>query len=124
MPKWSEYKSAAKARGSLAAELYMVRTTPVVGPERMQEVLPAHLAYQLEQQNAHKLAFAGPLSDASGDEMKGEGLIIYSATSLEEARQIADNDPMHKEGCRTYEIRRWMINEGHWPNLLHPLAEN
>ena len=124
MPKWNEYKTSARERGSLAAEFFVVRTSPSAPPEKMQEVLPRHLAYQIEQQNAHRLAFAGPLSDPTGEEMMGEGLIIYRADSLEEARQLADNDPMHAEGCRTYEIRKWLINGGHWPEALHPLANN
>ncbi|MEM9351162.1 MAG: YciI family protein, partial [Pseudomonadota bacterium] len=43
---------------------------------------------------------------------QGIGLIIYRADSLEAARALADGDPMHKTGARSYILRRWMINEG------------
>ena len=59
-----------------------------------------------------KLFLAGPLSDATGEEMSGGGMIVYNASSLEEAREITENDPMHKKGGRTFTIRRWLVNEG------------
>lgn len=112
MPKWTEYKAAAKERGSLAFELYVVETTPAVAPDEMVKKLPEHLAYQQTMEEAGKLFMAGPLSDPSGEEMVGTGLIIYRAASMEEARTIAANDPMHSSGCRTFTLRKWMVNEG------------
>ena len=112
MPAWNDYKKAAKERGSLALELFVVESTPAKSPEHLQANLPAHLAYQQEQEIAGKLAFAGPLSDITGELMQGTGLIIYRAASMEEAKQIADADPMHATGTRTYTLRKWLINEG------------
>lgn len=112
MPAWEEYKQAAKARGSLALEMFVVESTPAKTPEDVKENLPAHLAYQQEQEKAGTLAFAGPLSDATGELMQGTGLIVYRAASMEAARQIADADPMHSSGARTYVLRKWLINEG------------
>ena len=56
---------------------------------------------------------AGPLFEAE-DAGLGErpGLIAIRADSLEEATAIADADPMHTSGTRTYTIRGWRINEG------------
>ncbi|MEX3007433.1 YciI family protein [Hoeflea sp. TYP-13] len=124
MPKWSEYVDEARARGSLAAEFFMVRSKPVAPPERVKEILPRHLAYQVSLQDQHKLVFAGPVSDESGDNMLGEGMMIYRAATEEEARALADADPMHAEGGRNYTMRRWLINEGHIPEELKPLLEN
>ena len=124
MPKWSEYVDEARARGSLAAEFFMVRSTPVAPPERVKEILPRHLSYQVSLQDQHKLVFAGPLSDESGDNMLGEGMMIYRAGSEDEARALADADPMHAEGGRSYTMRRWLINEGHIPEELKPLLDN
>lgn len=124
MPKWTDYVKEARDRGSLAAELYMAVSTPVAPPETVKEILPRHLSYQLKLQGEHKLAFAGPLSDDTGDNMQGAGMMIYSAGSLDEARALADADPMHAEGGRSYTIRRWLVNEGHIPASLKPLLEN
>ena len=111
MPAWSEYKKAAQDRGSLACEMYAIISTPVA-PEKLQENLPAHLAYQSEQEQKGALVMAGPLSDLSGELMEGMGMIIYRAESLEAAKAIADGDPMHQSGTREYTIRRWLVNEG------------
>ncbi|EFL87729.1 YciI family protein [Ahrensia sp. R2A130] len=59
-----------------------------------------------------KLFLAGPLSDLTGEEMEGCGLIIYRASNMDEAKVLADGDPMHAEGKRTYTLRKWMVNEG------------
>ena len=67
---------------------------------------------KLFQMTAGKLAFAGPMSDESGEEMQGMGMMVYRAASFEEARALAENDPMHKAGARRYTLRKWMINEG------------
>lgn len=112
MPAWDEYKKMAKERGSMALELYVVESTPAETPEKVKESLPAHLAYQQSLENEGKLAFAGPLSDATGEQMQGMGLIVYRASSMAEARQMADADPMHQSGARSYTLRKWLINEG------------
>lgn len=112
MPKWSDYKRTAKERGALALELYAVNTAPSGPDADIPGNLPDHLAYQAKLESEGKLAFAGPVSDPTGEDMNGEGLIIYRAASLDDARALADADPMHKAGARTYTLRRWLVNEG------------
>ncbi|MEO0977709.1 MAG: YciI family protein [Pseudomonadota bacterium] len=112
MPKWNDYKRMAKERGSLALELYVVNTIPSGPDADLPGTLPDHLAYQARMEQEGKLVFAGPVSDASGENLEGEGMIIYRAPSLEEARSYAAEDPMHKKGVRTFTIRRWLVNEG------------
>ena len=112
MPAWNDYKKAAKERGSLALELFVVESSPAKAPEDVQANLPAHLEYQRSQEVAGTLAFAGPLSDLTGELMQGTGMIVYRAESMEAARAIADGDPMHSSGARTYVLRKWLINEG------------
>jgi len=112
MVAWAEYKSEAKGRGALALELYVTQSTPAKGPEDVKAVLPDHLAYQAKLEAERKLAFAGPMSDETGEHMQGMGLIIYRAESFEAARALAEGDPMHKSGARSFKLRRWMINEG------------
>ncbi|WP_108862230.1 YciI family protein [Ruegeria sp. Alg231-54] len=112
MVAWADYKSEAKSRGALALELYVALSTPTKAPEDVKASLPDHLAYQADLERAGKLAFAGPMSDETGEHMQGVGLIIYRADSLEAARKLAEGDPMHKSGARSFVLRRWMINEG------------
>lgn len=112
MVGWTEYKNHSRDRGSLALELFAVISQPVGSPEAIKEVLPDHLAYQAKLETAGVLALAGPLSGLSGENMEGEGLIIYRAASLADARKLAGNDPMHLTGVRSFTIRAWLVNEG------------
>ena len=112
MPSWNEYKETARSRGALAFELFVVESTPDATPEEMLAVLPAHLDYQKKMEADGTLFLAGPLSNDEGDQMSGGGLIVYRAASLEDARTIAEADPMHKEGKRQFTLRKWLVNEG------------
>ncbi|MBR9864818.1 MAG: hypothetical protein GYB24_15370 [Rhodobacteraceae bacterium] len=112
MVAWTDYKAEAKSRGALALELYVAISVPAKSPEEVKASLPDHLSYQSKLEQAGSLAFAGPMSDETGAHMQGQGLIIYRAPSLEAARALADQDPMHESGARSYVMRRWLINEG------------
>lgn len=112
MPAWEDYKADAKARGALALELFVVQSTPAVEPLELKAQLPGHLAYQAELERQGALVFAGPVSDETGDQMQGAGMIVYRAESMDAARQLADNDPMHQSGARHYTLQKWLINEG------------
>ncbi|MDA8746759.1 YciI family protein [Litoreibacter sp.] len=112
MPEWDTYKAEAKARGSLALELFVVHSTPAKTPEDLKKNLPDHLAYQGKLEAEGSLAFAGPMSDETGTQMQGMGMMIYRASSFEAARALAEADPMHASGARSFILRKWMINEG------------
>jgi len=112
MPKWTEYRQTAQSRGALAFELFIVESTLVKSPESAQAILPQHLEYQKDMEMAGKLVLAGPLSDLSGEEMSGCGMIVYRAETMSEAMELALNDPMHQSETRTFTLRRWLVNEG------------
>ncbi|WP_424973951.1 YciI family protein [Dinoroseobacter sp. S124A] len=112
MPPWESYKAEAKARGALALELYVAQSTPSGAPEAVKAALPDHLAYQAELEARGALAFAGPMSDETGALMEGIGMIVYRVASFEDAQALAEADPMHKCGARSYVLRKWLINEG------------
>jgi uncharacterized protein YciI len=112
MVAWTDYKNMARERGALALELFVVESTPAKSPDDVKQSLPDHLAYQRVQEENGTLVLAGPLSDVSGDNMVGGGLIIYRAKSMDEARALTENDPMHKSGARSYTLRKWLVNEG------------
>jgi hypothetical protein len=112
MVAWNDYKNEATRRGALALECYVVVSVPSNDLALVKQNLGVHLAYQAQQEALGNLMFAGPLSDLSGDQMEGAGMIIYQTNSLALARQIADQDPMHLSGARTYTLKRWLINEG------------
>jgi uncharacterized protein YciI len=105
MPAWNDYKAEAKKRGALAMELFLVKTNPAGDMDLIKETLPDHLAYQKQMEASGALVMAGPVSDVTGEHMNAEGMIIYRAQNLAAARSLAD-------GARTYEIRKWLVNEG------------
>ncbi|GAA6179435.1 MULTISPECIES: YciI family protein [unclassified Shimia] len=94
----------------LRQDLYVITTTPARGPG-MQDVLPAHLDYQIKMERDGILFGAGPLF-AEGETVPYGGMIIVRAKNEAEARAHADADPFHAAGLRTYELTRWMLNEG------------
>ncbi len=108
---WQSYKEKARARGALAQEVYVVRSTPVADAAAIAAVLPDHLAYVKGLELDDRLMLAGPVSDPDGAAVVG-GMLILRADSFETARALAERDPMHIQGLRRFELRRWLINEG------------
>lgn len=111
MPAWNDYKAHARERGALAFEVFVAVSTPT-GKVPVPDVLPDHLAYvaKLEQEGA--VLFSGPLSDETGEQMEGTGMQVLRAPDMDAARALADADPMHARGARSYTLRKWLINEG------------
>jgi uncharacterized protein len=96
--------------GFLHKEVYVVVTRPVSSPEIRPRLLD-HLENQVRLEKDGIMFAAGPLFD-EGSEGPVAGMFVIRAKSFEEARRIADSDPLHQAGLRTYEIRKWQINEG------------
>lgn len=102
-----------KTKGMLQREFYVVITSPVDGREDLlNEVTPAHLDHQVRMEREGHLLAAGPLLSQDSASFDGTGMFILRAGSLDDARSLCDQDPMHSSGARTYTIRPWMVNEG------------
>jgi uncharacterized protein len=91
--------------------VWLIETVPAK-PEQFQDVIGEHLEYQFMLEREGIMFAAGPLLGPEDVKPSGPGLIAIRASSLEEAKRIADADPMHSSGTRTYSIRQWIINEG------------
>ncbi|NJM74452.1 MAG: hypothetical protein HC852_00310 [Acaryochloridaceae cyanobacterium RU_4_10] len=96
---------------SLRMQLYVV-TSIAQSLDAVKQNLPDHRAYLCELENKNTLFGAGPLWTDDGQYFEGDGLLIYRAHSVEEAHQIAQADPMHRSGARTFTIRPWLLNDG------------
>ncbi len=102
-----------ETEGMLHKRLYVIFTKPAPGMEaRIEEVTPEHLAFQVELERTGIMFAAGPFLNQDEKTAPEEGMIIYRAESLQAAQEIADSDPMHSSGARTYTIRPWLVNEG------------
>ncbi|MEL7043109.1 MAG: YciI family protein [Pseudomonadota bacterium] len=102
-----------RVSGFLNMELYIYETRVAGDPKLVVDNLMAHLDYQVELQDAGIMFGAGPLQEEGAPSFPPvAGMIIIRAASFDEARAIADADPMHSSGARTYTLRKWTMNEG------------
>jgi len=98
------------SRKFLGKNFYVVVTTPTAPREQLEPLIPAHLANQVRLEKEGIMFAAGPLTKEDGT--RYGGMFVLRANSFDEARAIADSDPMHKAGLRTYTLMRWTVNEG------------
>lgn len=98
--------------GMLQQQLYAVFTTPTDGLGAVFANLVAHLEFQVGLEKEGILYAAGPLWTDDEDHWEGEGMVVIRASSRAEAIAIAERDPMHQSGARSFTVRPWMINEG------------
>ena len=110
--QWDDLVGKCEDMGLLAKQLYVVFTSPTGGLGPVMENLEAHLKFQGELEAEGIMLGAGPFPDDEEKKWEGEGMVIIRANSLEEAKQIANRDPMHASGARTFRIRKWLLNEG------------
>ena len=98
--------------GCLQKQMYVYFTKPANGLGPVMENLEDHLKFQVELEQKGIMFGAGPFWTEDEQRWEGEGMIIIRADSLAEARKIAESDPMHASGARTFTIRPWLLNEG------------
>ena len=97
--------------GMLGKPLWVIVTKAVVEREKVLPLLEAHLAHQVRLEKDGIMFAAGPLQNEDGSRTES-GMIVIRAADAAEARRIADSDPMHKNGVRTYTLQKWTVNEG------------
>ena len=91
--------------------LWVIMTQAADGAKRDANAMEAHMAHQFRLEREGILFAAGPLIGEDG--VPVGGMIIVRALDREDAIRIADSDPMHARGLRTYTLHQWMLNEGH-----------
>jgi uncharacterized protein YciI len=68
--------------------------------------IPAHKAYVEDLIAQGHQAKTGYWQDSQG------GMLLFTADSLEEAKQIVAKDPLIQNNCVTYELHPWCIVRG------------
>ena len=97
----------------LDKKVWVVITRAVKSRDEVKNVLPVHLAHQVEMEKTGVMFAAGPLRPAGTDQPPGAlGMFVLRASDEAEARRLADADPMQLKGVRTYEMYEWTMNEG------------
>lgn len=98
--------------GMLRKQLYAVFTRPADGLGPVLERLEEHLKFQISLEERGIMFGAGPFWTDDEKEWRGEGLVIIRAENIDDAKQIAAEDPMHSSGARVFEVRPWLLCEG------------
>ena len=100
------------SKGMLQKQLFAIFTTPNDGLGPVFANIEEHLKFQVQLEQDGILYAAGPLWTDDGENWEGEGMVIVRAASIADATTIAERDPMHKSGARSFRVRPWLINEG------------
>jgi uncharacterized protein YciI len=95
----------------LRQKYYAVLSRPSPTPEKLKAFLPEHLEYMIALEKRGVLFASGPLADGEGPP-SGAGLTILRAANAQEARKLAEADPLVVNGLRTFELKEWTIMEG------------
>lgn len=96
----------------LQKQLFAIFTTPTDGLGPVFATIEEHLKFQVQLEADGILFAAGPLWTDDGESWEGDGMVIVRAASRAEAVAIAERDPMHRSGARSFRIRPWLVNEG------------
>ena len=110
--RWQDLVEYSESHDLLAMRLYVLFSEPTNGLGPVLENLDSHVAHQTKLEKDGTMFAAGPFASADEESWDGAGMFIYRASSLEEATKIAESDPMHQAGARSFTVRPWMLNEG------------
>lgn len=109
---WTDLVEYSETHDLLAKQLYVLFSTPTNGLGPVLENLDPHVAYQTKLERDGVMFAAGPFASADLQSWDGEGMFVYRAESLEAATKLAEADPMHIAGARSFKVRLWLLNEG------------
>jgi uncharacterized protein len=109
----AELKSVIEALTSkmLKKQLFVVLWKSFGHPELVQRDLPKHLDYMIGLEKRGVVFASGPFTPGQGVSV-GDGLTIFRASSIDEAKVFANSDPFVLSGARGYDIREWTVMEG------------
>lgn len=75
----------------------------IVNKSEFDQHVPAHKAYVLQLIEQGHEAKTGYWAEYGG------GMLLFKAASLDEAKQIVEQDPLIKHHCVEYELHQWCI---------------
>jgi uncharacterized protein YciI len=95
----------------LRKKLFVVLTKAVASGAQIAAHLPEHLEYMIGLEKRGLVFASGPLTEPGGAP-RGDGMTVLRTAGAEEARRIAEADPLFVNGLRTFEVREWTVMEG------------
>ena len=81
--------------------IFYVAILKTIDAEKDAEILDEHKSYLQKYIDLGKIYAKGPFTDHSG------GMVIYSVETIEEAKEIIDNDPIIRDNTREYTLKEW-----------------
>lgn len=111
-PKITKHDILEKTPQMLQKQLYVILTKPTNGLGPVMENLGPHLEFQVKIEQDGVMFAAGPFWADDEETWEGEGMVVIRADNLAHAREIAESDPMHASGARSFTVRPWLVNEG------------
>ncbi|MBF5045193.1 hypothetical protein FGE12_22505 [Aggregicoccus sp. 17bor-14] len=84
---------------------------PQLAPEALEKLQAAHIAHLVRMGQSGKMVLAGPFDEQ--DDVRMRGACIYRTATKDEARQLAEQDPMVKAGRLKVEVLAWFTEKGY-----------
>jgi uncharacterized protein len=109
---WQQLVDFSTTHDLLAMQMYVLFSEPTNGLQPVLDNLDEHIKYQTKLEQDGIMFGAGPFASTDEQNWDGAGMFIYRAANRDAAARLADSDPMHIAGARSYTMRRWMLNEG------------
>lgn len=75
----------------------------IVDKSTFDQYVPAHVAYVKE------LVTQGHQAKTGYWKERGGGMLLFQASSLDEAQAIVQADPLIQNGCVSYELHEWCV---------------
>ena len=98
--------------------IYLLRKGPTWSPEETPEIntlQEAHIANMRRLGEMGKLVINGPLLDSFAISGEIRGIGVLKTSSLAEAQELINSDPMVKVGRLIFELHTWMVEKNILP---------
>jgi uncharacterized protein YciI len=99
----------------VAYQMVLLRRTrqyPDFDEESTERIFREHLAYTLSLLARGDQLAAGPVPDGPAEEETICGVGLYQKESLDEVRQLLEQDPGVKQGLYTFQVMTWLTAPG------------
>ena len=106
--RWREIDALLERSAKL--QLYVMFCT-TVAPARLMDHLADHVRWVISQEVQGRIFLAGPVAPADAGRAI-DSILVLRAADLDQARRIAADDPLVREGVVTFEVREWTVFEG------------
>jgi uncharacterized protein YciI len=82
------------------------------GMQMLDDDLIEHLEWMIAKEKEGLVFASGPFITAGAPPGTSGGLTLLRVSGLEQAREVADTDPLVVRGVITYQLREWLLMEG------------